>query len=853
MASTQASRKVTCKVPPIVSLLLVCALGFGGAMMGSTPAGAGDEPERLLQEGTVQLDAFVDHFRRTGDFSSGLPSLARAQAELEEARRGFEQRGDWASAALCLIKLGQSQRMQGRWNQAIDYYRAAEAAALKAGNRAHQAKALMDRSKAELQMKTLGDAAEHAAQAVRITEEVRDSALLFDALDVYAQILVAQGNTAGAADSLNRAFALGAAVKDESLYYGHLDRAEIYLRIAQQCDYKRSYQPCLEAIDRSRSDYQQARETAHRLGWEGLARMTQGFIDELKLRRTMIESSRKMEESVASSGQFSPRKPGDVLVTEEFDSTAATRIPPPVIAMYQEAKAFERRAGGFGASLTSTGAYVEGMYQHLSGDQEAALRSFLKAVDLLDQDRRSLRDEEARGAFTEDKMTFYYAPIRQLLQQRRYADAFQLMERSRARGMVDLLASRQLAVSRPAERTLYAEAVRLRSSIAKKQSEEFGLINRGAERASLADVETEIVRLEDAYRQLQARIAREEPRLADLTATTAGTSLTALQQAMRRDDFEVLEYLALDTGLILWHISADAVHVRNVFLPLAQLQDKVNTLRQSLINPDQPFDERSARELYLYLIQPARAWMKSSRLVLVPSDCLHLLPFQVLTDPSNGRSVGESFQISYAPSSTVLMALKPALALGGAKLFAVSDPDFETEGEAKAVASVYGNRGRLITTLPAKPEIERSVAGYDVIHLSVHGQFDAVQPLLSYLRFSPADGDDGRLTAAEMFGLPLGTSRLVVLSACESGKVAAGRGDDVVGIVRGLLYAGAGTLVLSYWKVNAAATSAWMETFHRAAQQQPPAEAARRALIAVRSMPRYGHPYYWAAFMLVSR
>jgi len=823
-----------------------------GLLLAVAPCQPADEAERLLQQGTSRLDAFVDQFRRTGDMTGGVSNLARAQAELEEARRQFETRGDWSQAALCLIKLGQSQRMQARWDQAIAYYKAAEAAAQKAGHRAHLAKALMDRAKAEMQTKELSLAAEHAGQAARIAEELRDNALLFDALDVQAQILVAQGNLPAAADSLNRAFGLAASIKDDVLYYGYLDRAEVYQRIGDQCDYKRTYEVCLDAVERARSDYQHALDTARKLGWAGLAQMTQGFIDRLQLRRSLIESQRKMDETVGRSGVFAPQKPGDVLVTEQFVDSAPTEMPQPLIDFYDEAKAFERKAGGFGGALTARRFYVEGMMQQFRGNQDAALQSFMKAVDLLDSDRRGLRDEQTRGSFLEDKIVFYYAPILQLLQRRRYADAFELMERSRGRAMADLLASRELTVSRPAERALYAETVRLRSAIAKRQSELFGQINRGAPRAQLDETQADIVRLDESYRQLLARIAREAPQLNGLTVSEP-VSLQALQEALRRDNFEVLEYLALEHALILWHISADAVHVRNVFLPRAELQKKADALQNSLSDAKQSFDERTVRELYLYLIQPALGWMKTKRLVVVPHDRLHLVPFQVLTDPASGRSLGESFQLSYAPSATVLLGLKPLASPRGGRLFAVSDPDFETEREVQAVGAIYANRGRVLSDLPTESEVKSSVAGYDVIHLSVHGEFDPSQPLLSHLRFAPGGGDDGKLTAAEMFGLPLDRSRLVVLSACESGKAATNQGSEVIGMVRGLLYAGAGTLVLSYWKVDAAATAVWMETFHRVAQQQPPAEAARQALVSVRSNPAYRHPTYWGAFMLISR
>jgi CHAT domain-containing protein len=72
-------------------------------------------------------------------------------------------------------------------------------------------------------------------------------------------------------------------------------------------------------------------------------------------------------------------------------------------------------------------------------------------------------------------------------------------------------------------------------------------------------------------------------------------------------------------------------------------------------------------------------------------------------------------------------------------------------------------------------------------------------------------------------------------------------------MVRGLMYAGAGTLVLSYWEVDSDATALWMQTFYDAALSRPMPEAARAALLKVKSNSAYSHPYYWAAFTMIGR
>jgi len=351
-----------------------------------------------------------------------------------------------------------------------------------------------------------------------------------------------------------------------------------------------------------------------------------------------------------------------------------------------------------------------------------------------------------------------------------------------------------------------------------------------------------------------ARMTAEAPRLQNLVVS-APASLKALQQSMREERYEMLQYLVLEHGVILWHIAADSVFVRNVFLPRTEVMGKVAALQRSLADRNVRFDETTARELFLFLIQPVLSRFRSERLVVIPHEDLSYVPFQVLQDPSDGRYLGERFQITYAPSASVLLGLRRSPGLSGGRLLAVADPGIPAAGpEVRAIAQLFPGRSKVVTDdLAQEKDVKAWIRDFDAIHLSVHGKFAAAEPMLSYLSFARGGGDDGRLTAAEMFGLPLDRSRLVVLSACETGRAEATHANEILGMVRGLLYAGAGTLVLSYWEVDSDATALWMRTFYDAALSRPMPEAARAALLKVKGNSAYSHPYYWAAFAMIGR
>jgi CHAT domain-containing protein len=823
----------------------------------SSVASSQNDPLTLQRQAIRRIDAFVDHFRKTGDMRSRLPDLAQADAELAASNQALAARGDWSAVAVGLTKQGHVYRMQGQWPAAIAIYQQAEEAAKRGRDVVRQADALAWRALAESSRRNVGQAFADAKEAVRLAETTEDKEVLARALDILGSVQIAQRDLPGAADTLNREVEVARHAKDPmTAYYAYLNRSDVYLKTGERCDFQRSFEPCYQALDRARADLQLALAIVRQLGYAALVRQTEEFLGNVETRRNLVKSQEAMHQSVQKTGIFRPKKPGDVLVTEKFVASPG-EIPPLLTQIYQESKRFEKQAGAFADVAEARSQYVAGLMNEMQGNHDAALASYLRAVETLERDRRALRDERSRGTFLEDRIGFYYAPIQQLLERRRYAEAFELLERSRSRALADLLASRKLGLERAEEQTLYAELTVLRTQIADAQGKLFELVSEpdaAKNAAAIGSLQGKIRTLEAQHQSVVARMNAEVPRLQALVVS-APASLKALQQSMREERYEMLQYLVLEHGVILWHVAADSVFVRNVFLPRTEVMGKVTALQKSLADRNVRFDEATARELFLFLIQPALSRIRSERLVIVPHEDLQYVPFQVLQDPANGRYLGERFQITYAPSASVLLGLRRSPGLSGGRLLAVADPGIAAaSAEVRAIANLFPGQNKIaLDELAQEREVKGWMRDFDTVHLSVHGKFDAAEPMLSYLSFRRGGGDDGRLTAAEMFGLPLEKSRLVVLSACETGRAEATHGNEILGMVRGLLYAGAGTLVLSYWEVDSEATALWMRTFYEAAFSRPMAEAARVALLRVKSQSAYSHPYFWAAFGMIGR
>jgi CHAT domain-containing protein len=144
---------------------------------------------------------------------------------------------------------------------------------------------------------------------------------------------------------------------------------------------------------------------------------------------------------------------------------------------------------------------------------------------------------------------------------------------------------------------------------------------------------------------------------------------------------------------------------------------------------------------------------------------------------------------------------------------------------------------------------------YRYVHFATHGLLNSVHPELSGIVLSMIDErgapQDGFLRAHEVFNLRL-SADLVVLSACQTGLGKEVRGEGLVGLTRGFMYAGSPRVVVSLWSVSDVATAELMERFYKGmlVGKLRPAAALRSAEVAMWKQKRWAAPFYWAAFTL---
>lgn len=246
------------------------------------------------------------------------------------------------------------------------------------------------------------------------------------------------------------------------------------------------------------------------------------------------------------------------------------------------------------------------------------------------------------------------------------------------------------------------------------------------------------------------------------------------------------------------------------------------------------------------LVAPWRAAVAgATQLVLLPHRALHAIPFAALA--SAGPALGEAFELVQAPSLAAWLHCMqlaprptgPALALGAGSAWLPGVAD-----EARAVAALHGPDARLLVDDTATLARWRSEApGAAVLHLACHARARPDNPAFSALQLA-----DGALTLAEVSATRL-RAGLVVLSACDTMISRLAPGDEVLGLARGFLLAGARTVVATLWSVPDDTTAGLMADLHAAcARGEAPAAALRAARL--RLAARQPHPFHWAPFVV---
>ncbi|MBX7219976.1 MAG: CHAT domain-containing protein [Blastocatellia bacterium] len=461
--------------------------------------------------------------------------------------------------------------------------------------------------------------------------------------------------------------------------------------------------------------------------------------------------------------------------------------------------------------------------------------------------------------------------------------------------------------SNPADGALLDELSRTRSQLAALLLKEPG--KQGASR-----YQEDIKSLEEAVEQLEGQLSRKglETRL-ERTAITLEALQSALPEQSALVEYAT--YRPFDPLKQVFGEARLAVYVlkktgepRGLDLgPLSIIEPAVgawrNHLREGKANPKGAL-QTAGRKLDSLIFQPVRKLLGgTTRLLISPDGVLNLIPYDALVDEKGLYAVNH-YEISYLTSGRDLLRFQLAKTEVGTTLV-VADPDYSqgpgpqiggvsfaplerlagTAEEAASIGKMFPNP-TILTKGQATKQALLAAQNPFLLHIATHGQFLAdmgpvvadisqrnltrldretdlapnleqlrkANPLFrSWLFFAGANhaNEQSVLTAYEAIGLKLSGTRLVVLSACDTGLGKAVNGDGVYGLRRALVLAGSETQMMSLWPVSDQGTKDLMVGFYKRLRSGASRSAAlRQVRLELLKNPNRNHPFYWAGFIL---
>ncbi len=384
--------------------------------------------------------------------------------------------------------------------------------------------------------------------------------------------------------------------------------------------------------------------------------------------------------------------------------------------------------------------------------------------------------------------------------------------------------------------------------------------------------EVHLRKARDRYNDLLLRLKLTQPGYSELAASVTANLDQA--RAALPPATTLLSYFTLPDRTLAWVIEKDRWKMVELPTTRAELASRIANYRRYVasVRPERgergfekiglkrdEIQQEQGRELFDLLIAPLEPLIHHKHLLVVPHDALHELPFAALYDSRTKRYLAQENSLSYLPSASALLVWTGVAESRSATPLVLGDPTTRVPGlnslpaarkEAAEVARILGTNA-LVGDNACESTVRGKAESLSLLHLASHG-VRRQEERESFLALSADRSQDGRLEMGEVFDeLRFRNHPLVVLSACESGLGQPGGNDEVDGMVRAFLYAGAGSVMATLWPIADEASALVTKRFYQQlVAGQSAAEALRKAQESMITDPKYGDPYFWAGFTL---
>ncbi len=493
--------------------------------------------------------------------------------------------------------------------------------------------------------------------------------------------------------------------------------------------------------------------------------------------------------------------------------------------------------------------------------------------------------------------------------------ALQVSEKSRARSLLELLREARAEIRQGVDSSLIERENNLRRTIADRADQQTRLLSGkySEEQATTAAKELEALTAE--YDQVQTLIRQTSPRFAALIEPSP-INVEGIQKQIDDNTLLLEYALGDEKSFVWVvtpdSVKSFELPGRTTIEQAAKRFYQLLTERglvvsgETLAQRKQRLDQadaeypKAAAELSRMLLGPVAAELKRKRLVIVSEGVLQYVPFSALPTAA-GQPLIVDHEIVTLPSASVLAVLREEFAnrkSAGKTVAVFADPVFsptdsrlvqasksETpvaasliEAQRSAAESGLADLVRLRFSRQEADEIARlssdsrnlkaldflanrstatdaKLSDYRIVHFATHGLINNQNPDLSGVVLSLVDEQgrpqNGFLRLYDVYNLKLNAD-LVVLSACQTALGKEIKGEGLIGLTRGFMYAGAPRVVASFWRIDDRATADIMRRFYEAMLKVGlrPAAALRAAQVSMWREKRWHSPHYWAAFTI---
>ena len=576
-----------------------------------------------------------------------------------------------------------------------------------------------------------------------------------------------------------------------------------------------------------------------------------------------------------------------------------------------EAKNLARNIGDL--SLQSQALYRLAVIEQQKGSAknlDKAIEYINEAVSLIEHMRRKIVDEKSRYSYFATVQDYYELYIDLVISHYEKTKdkqdieiALKLSESARSRSLLDLLKEAKVDLRKGNNPKLLEILKNLQRDLNNKYAIRQQILSNKGDAKQIAEINNKINAVNINIQTVKFRIRRENPKYVDLTE---GKVVRAKEiQSLLDDKSVLLEYKLGKKRSFVWLVTNDSIEVFT--LPRRrEIEIKAKTFYDLVVANKRSQESkklRTSKELSEILFSQFAEKLSGKRLVIVADGILQYIPFSALKKPtSKAQLLIDTNEIVMLSSASVLAQIRrtPQKGKENSKTIAIyADPVFDPEDaripqkfsskdslvknisikqslrdfqwgetlprllasrrEAKNISSLIGAETedvKMDFAANLKSFETADLSKYRIIHFATHGLLNASRPEFSGLVFSlygkNGQEQEGFLSLNEIYNLKL-SSDMVVLSACQTAFGKNVKGEGLIGLSRGFLYAGSNRVVASLWKVDDFATAEFMKRFYQnhLEKEMPASKALQQTKIEMKKIPRYKSPFYWSAFTLL--